>query len=214
MPEGRSPTLGKPTDSASFEAPSTEPPAGPRLGGKLRLARGYPSTDEDCNPPTQWIGAFNANHSTAGRESNGVSRTSHSGHDRSPVRQLRSLCRHPRHCAGLRHAVQTHPALLPPTHLLLPLQDPRRAWGQPSNTVRPLTRARPPSTGPSAFYPVRRGGWYVLQQLPRRPLAPQDSRHIPRLAKSFPGRWRRPKPYPIVPDNSNSPLFSPDSGRE
>ena len=44
-PEGRRPTLGEPTDSASFEAPSTEPPAGPRLGGKLRLARGYPWTD-------------------------------------------------------------------------------------------------------------------------------------------------------------------------
>ena len=94
-PEGRRPTLGEPTDYASFEAPSIEPLAGPRFGGKLRLGRDYPSIDGDCNPPAQQTRTFNANHSTVGRGSQTASVTMpHSGHDRSPVRQLQSLCHH------------------------------------------------------------------------------------------------------------------------
>ena len=132
-PEGRRPTLGEPTDSASFEAPSTEPPAGPRFEGKLRLGRDYPSIDGDCNPPAQQTRAFNANHSTVGRGSQTASVTMpHSGHDRSPVRQLRPLYHYSRRCANLRRAMRTcltlHPPLCCQLYVLPPMQDPRRVW--------------------------------------------------------------------------------------
>ena len=69
----------------------------------------------------------------------------HSGCDRGPVRQLRSLLRHPQPCADIPG---TAPATVLPTphtpFVLSLLQNPRSAWAQPSDAARALTRARSP----------------------------------------------------------------------
>ena len=46
--EGRTLSLEKQANSASFETPSAEPYAGPRLGGKLHLAQGHSRQTEQA----------------------------------------------------------------------------------------------------------------------------------------------------------------------
>jgi len=137
----------------------------------------------------------------------------HNGCDRSPLRQLRPLCRHSRHCSD---PVRTCLTLLPPLCcqllVLLLLQDPRQAWGSPSNVVRTLTRARPLSAGPSAPRQVKHGGQYSPQQPPCRPLEPQGADAFSAGLKGFQGQLLRPTPCSPVPGNSNPPLFSHYSG--
>jgi hypothetical protein len=83
----------------------------------------------------------------------------HSDGDRSPIRQLRSLLRHPWHCgdtvgtcdALCRHArhCSRHCAV---NFVYLPLrQNPRQVWARPSDAARALTRARPLPGGPSTL---------------------------------------------------------------
>ena len=139
----------------------------------------------------------------------------HSGCDRSPIRQLRPLCRYSWHCSD---PVRTCLTQLPPLCyqlLVLPLlQDPRQAWGQLSDAVQTLTRTRPPSAGPSALHRVKRGGQYDQQQPSHRPLAPLYAGAFSAGLKGFQGQLLRPTPCSPVPGNSNPPLFFPDSGRD
>ena len=78
----------------------------------------------------------------------------HSGSDRSPVRQLRSLLHHSGRCGdtvGTCDAVQgvlgTAPAIVLPTprtsFKLSPPRSPRTAWARPSEAALALTRTRP-----------------------------------------------------------------------
>ena len=118
----------------------------------------------------------------------------HSGCDRSLVRQLRSLLRHPGCCddtVGTCDAVQdmlgTAPAtILPTPHtsfiLCLP-RSPRTAWARPSEAAPALTRTRPWPVGPSERRHATPGGWYPPQQRPCRPLEPPGRRHDHRKAK-------------------------------
>ena len=129
----------------------------------------------------------------------------HSERDRSPVRQLRSLCRHPRSNGNLRHPVRTCLELFSPLcrllHVLLQLQNPRRAWAQPSNRVRTLTRARPPSAEPSALRQVKHRGWYFPQKTPRRSQGSSRCRRDPRKAKGPPRTAAMPGaiPHSVLP---------------
>jgi hypothetical protein len=94
--------------SASLEAPSAEPSAEPRRGGKLRLIRDPPRHTEAASQPPDGTSAFIANHSMAWSGSQTASAaTPHSGRDRRPVRLLRSLCRYSRRGADLRNTVRT-----------------------------------------------------------------------------------------------------------
>jgi len=118
----------------------------------------------------------------------------HSGCDRSPVRQLRSLLRHSGRCGdtvGTCDAVQdvlgTAPAtVLPTSHTsfkLSPPWSPRTAWARPSEAAPALTSTRPWPAGPSERRHATPGGRYPLQQRPRRPLELQGRRRDLRKAK-------------------------------
>ena len=91
---GQSPPQSKPS--------SAELTAGPRRKRKLRRARDPPRRTGTVTHPLSGTGAFITNHSTAwcGCQTTSAA-TQHSGHDRSPIRQLRSLRHHSRRCAGL-----------------------------------------------------------------------------------------------------------------
>jgi len=74
--EGRKLTLRKQAFSASFETPSIEPSAGPRLEGKTPPRSRLPLDRRNKQPicsPTQLIEALNANHSATRRGSQAVS---------------------------------------------------------------------------------------------------------------------------------------------
>ena len=118
----------------------------------------------------------------------------HSGCDRSPVRQLWSLLRHPWRCGDtvgscddVQDVLGTAPTIVLPTPctslLLFLRRNPRTAWARPSSAVRTLTRSRPSPAGPSEHRHFKRRGWYPLQQPPRPPLELQGHRRDLRKAK-------------------------------
>ena len=105
----------------------------------------------------------------------------HSGCDRSPVRQLRSLLRHSGRCGAtvgtcdaVRDVLGTAPTTVPPTPrtslVLSPQRNPRTVWARPSKAAPTLTRVGPPPAGPLERHHVERGGRYSPQEPPRRPL--------------------------------------------
>ena len=107
--------------------------------------------------------------------------TLHSGCDRSPVRQLRSLLRHSGRygatvgtCDAARDVLGTAPATVlrtPHTFLVLSLlQAPRMAWARPSKAAPTLTRTRHPPAGPSEHRHATLGGRYPPQKPPHHPL--------------------------------------------
>ena len=119
---------------------------------------------------------------------------SHSGCDRSLVRQLRSLLCHSGRCGdtvGTCDTVQdvlgTAPATVLPTphtsFILSPPRNPRTAWARPSEAAPTLTRTRPWPAGPSEHRHATPGGWYPPQQRPRRPLEPSGRRRDLRKTK-------------------------------
>ena len=72
--------------------------------------------------------------------------------DRGPVRQLRSLLRHPQPCADIPGTASATVLPTPRTPFVLSLlQNPRSAWARPSNVARALTKARPPPGGSSTL---------------------------------------------------------------
>ena len=118
----------------------------------------------------------------------------HSGCDRGPVRQLRSLLHHSGRCGdtvGTYDVVQdvlgTAPATVLPTpcssFILSPPRNPRTAWARPSEAAPALTRTRPWPAGPSEHRHATPGGRYPLQQRPRRPLEPPGRRRNLRKTK-------------------------------
>ena len=81
--------------STSFEAPRPRPPARPQREGKLRLVRDTPRQTGTATLPLDGPAHLLRNHPVAWCGCQAASAaTPHSGHGRSPVRQLRSLCHH------------------------------------------------------------------------------------------------------------------------
>jgi hypothetical protein len=131
----------------------------------------------------------------------------HSGCDRSPARQLRSLLRYSGRCGrtvGTCDALCGRAqALLPPLcRLLLVLslpQTPRVAWARPSCTARALTRSRPPPAGPSGRRHATLGGMVLPTAATMPPTeAIRTPAQSPRGQRQRPGRLPRPTPYPAV----------------
>ena len=149
----------------------------------------------------------------------------HSSCDRSPVRQLRSLFRHSRHCSDPVGTCDTmcgrawHCSCRWAAYsfVLLLLQNPRQVWVQPSNEVRTLTRARPPPAEPSAHRQVKHRGRYLPQQPPQRPQESPGLRRDLRETKELPKTTATPGATlfstPQCTSNSNRSLHTPDSGR-
>ena len=118
----------------------------------------------------------------------------HSGCDRSPVRQLRSLLRHSERCGdtvgtcdAVLDVLGTAPATVLPTlrtsFVLSPLRNPRMAWARPSEAAPTLTRTGPWPAGPSEHRHATPGGRYPLQQPPHRPLKLRGRRRDLRKTK-------------------------------
>lgn len=118
-PEGMGLTLGEREQSpprprvkghprrASELPPRPSPPQGLGAGGTPPRLR-PPRQTGTVTHPLDGTSAFIANHSAAWCGCQTVSAaTPHNGRDRSPVRQLKSLCHHPRLCANLPCAVRT-----------------------------------------------------------------------------------------------------------
>jgi len=110
-PKGEgSPSERRRTPSHS-RPPRPSPPQG--LGaGELRLVRDPPRQTRAISQLPDGTGTFIANHSTAWSGSQTASAaTWHSGHDRSPLCLLLSLCLYSRCCVDLRRVVRTCLAL-------------------------------------------------------------------------------------------------------
>ena len=144
----------------------------------------------------------------------------HSGCDRGLVRQLRSLLRHSGRCgdtAGTYDAVQDVLDIAPATVLPTPQtsfklstpQSPRTAWARPSEAAPTLTRTRPWPAEPSECRHATPGGWYTLQQPPRRQLELPGRQRDLRKTRTTP----RTTATPGAMINSSRPTHAPNSGK-
>jgi len=173
-------------------------PSNPR--GNLRLARGLPAETLDCTPrlrlargrpsakrtngcpltrpPYGGIKCYQLRRSARVRRRQAT--TPHSGCDRGPVHQLRSLLSHPRHCDA---TVGTCDALCerarccssrcaansPSFPRTFPSAEPSNGMGTTLGRGPNLDPIKTPPAGPSERRHVERRGRYPLQEPPRRP---------------------------------------------
>jgi len=124
----------------------------------------------------------------------------HRGCGRSPIRQLRSLRRHPQRCADLRCAVRiclaTAPATVLPTLCISSSTGPSASMGTTLERVQPLTKGRPPSATPLGASPGQTRRTERPTEVATPPTGATGCRRIPCMAKRPPRMTATPGAMP------------------